>query len=222
MDNGIYESTKIVLTKTAPRSSLIGNNVPISDSLTKETDLIPILNAFEIKCLMIQISYMETGSNVAAVNGTRLGKYNFTEYLLKSYGYIDDLGWTNLDGIDTQEIFLDNDRVQDSIIERFFNENYRSLINIKAIRSGDDKSVVAGMLAVAFQFHDAGSSDIVKLDKIYNQNLVELLNLSDINFAAFKTKVWREQGNQLDSLGRPGGLFYKAGKYAVQSLAYNA
>lgn len=221
INTGIQQATKIALIKTAPRSSLTGNSVPSCSSLTKEIESVPILNAFELRCLMIQLSYMETDSNVAYVSGTRLGKYGFTEHLLTQYGYINNSGWTGLDGIDTQDIFLDNEKVQDSILEKFFNENYIKLIRINAIKLNDDKSVVAGMLAVTFQFQDANSSDVLSLDKTYNETLNSIKNLSNVNYIAFKAKVWREQGNQLDSLGRPGGLFFKAGKYAIQSLAFN-
>ncbi len=218
---GIEQSVSVSLTNPAPRSILSGNNLPRVSSLSKASDRIPVLSAFEVKCLLLQISYMETGSNVAAIDGDRLGQYATSEYLLKKYGYKDDLGWTGLDGVDEQSIFLDTPSVQDKILETYIVENYTKLIQADAIRANDTKAVVAGMLAVAYQFQDAENPSLIQTGTISNEVLSLIQNEANSNYNVVKAKIWRDNGNQQDSKNRPAGLFFNAGKYAIQNLAAN-
>jgi len=219
MNIGLIEAAQVPLLRPAPRSVISSNNAPRTTSLTKLDENILVLNAFEIKCLLQQISYMETGSNIQAISGDRLGKYLISDFLLKEYAYKDDIGWTGLDGIDTQELFLNSSSVQDKIMINFFADYYVKLIKSGAIKAGDTKSVIAGMLAVAYQFQDIENTSTIQTDKIANTLLVQIKKESNFAYKAVKTEIWRNYGKQQDSLGRPAGLFFNAGKYAIQNLA---
>lgn len=222
MDTGIFASAAQPIYKPAPRSLLTSNNAPRTSSLTKINDNIIVLNAFEVKCLLLQISYMETESNAASVSGDRLGQYLVSPYLLESYGYKDNTledQWTGLDGVDSEELFLQVPSIQDKIMLRFIKENYNKLIQANAIRENDTKTVIAGMLAVAYQFQDAQVNSGVSTTNISNNVLAQIQLQSNYNYNAIKAQIWRDNGGQYDSLGRPAHLFFNAGKYAIQNLA---
>lgn len=219
MNIGITQAASAPIINPAPRTVLTGNNLPRTSGLTKVNNSIPALNSFEVKCLLLQISYMETSSNIAAVSGDRLGQYHVTEYLLEKYGYLDSNGWTGLDGIDEEELFLDSSSIQDKIMLRFISETYPKLIQTGALRANDTKEIVAGMLAVAYQFQDAENPNLVQSGMVNNEILALLKNESNSNYNCVKAQIWRDRGFQQDSLGRPGSMFFQAGKYAVQNLA---
>jgi hypothetical protein len=219
MNIGINQANQQPLIKQAPRSLLTSNVAPRTTSLTKFDNNIFTLNSFEIKCIMLQIAYMESDSNSAAVFGDRLGQYHVSDYLLKKYGYKDESGWTGLDGIDTETLFLETPAIQDKIMMMFFNDNYPKLIQTGAIRHNDSKSIVAGILAVSYQFQDVENPNIGSNDKVANNVLAEIKQQSNFNYNAIKAQIWRDDGGQEDILGRPAGLFFNAGKYAIQNLA---
>jgi hypothetical protein len=219
MNTGIIKAPATPLIDKAPRSLLSDVDAPYGSMLTKINDNIPTLSKFETKCLMLQIAYMESQYNVAAVTTTKFGKYQITEYLLQKYEYKDSNGWTGLDGVDTQDIFLASSKIQDKIIQKFLEENYSKLISAGAILENDTKDVVAGMLAVAYQFQDAENPEVIKLDKISSSILSLIKNEVNSNYTATKAKLWRNNGDQVDSSGRPGALYFNAGRYAVQNLA---
>lgn len=219
MDIGIITSAQEPLLLKAPRSVLVGNNLPRTTSISAADSGISALTAFEVKCIMLQISYMETGSNIGAVNGDRLGQYLVSDFVLKKYGYKDDSDWTNLDGIDTQELFLENAAIQNKVMQLFFDDNYEKLIQSGAIRENDSKAVIAGILALSYQFQDAENPTIIQTKKINNAVFDLIINEANNNYNAVKCQIWRDQGGQQDSQGRSGSLFFNAGKYAVQNLA---
>jgi len=219
MNLGITQAAGVALLKPAPRSIIFSNNTPRTTSISRFDESIPALNAFELKCLMLQIAHMETDSDIGAIFGDRLGKYLISDFLLKEYGYKDELGWTGLNGIDTQELFLTSPAVQDKVMINFFTENYDKLIRSGAIIAGDTKSIVAGMLAVAYQFQDIKNPNTIQTNKIDNTILLQIQKQSSFTYNAVKAEIWRNNGNQQDSLGRSAGLFFNAGKYAIQNLA---
>ncbi len=219
METGITQAAQQPLLSKAPRTVLSGNSIPRTTSISSVSSDIVTLNAFEVRCILLQIAYMETESNVAAVSGDRLGQYLISDFVLKHYGYKNNSGWTNLDGIDTQELFLENAAVQNKILQLFFDDNYEKLIQSGAIRANDSKAVVAGMLALSYQFQDAENPNTVQTGKINNALYDLILDQANYNYNAIKCQIWRDQGSQQDSLGRAGSLFFNAGKYAVQNLA---
>jgi hypothetical protein len=220
MNVGIEKAAGTPLISLAPRSLIVESDITYISSLTRLNANIPILSKFETKCLMVQIAYMESKNDPTLVVGSNYGKYQVSNYILEKYNYKDSTGvWTGLDGIDTEALFLDSPKVQDKIMAQFFEENYTKLIRTKAIRENDTKEIIAGMLSVAYQFQDAENQTIIKLEKISNDVLASIANEANSNYTAMKTKIWREYGLEIDSKGRPGGIYYNAGKYAIQNLA---
>lgn len=217
--SAIEEAYKTPLNLLVPRSFLSNVDAPYGSSISQINTNIPTLTKFETKCLMLQLGYLESLSNVAAVSGTKFGKYQVSEFVLEKYGYRENNLWTGLDGIDTDSIFLSNSRIQDKIMFQFLEDSYVLLIKNNAIRENDSKEIVAGMLAVSYQFQDAENPALKKLEKIANNTLDNITTAVNINYAAVKTKIWRDVGDQFDSQGRNGALYYNAGKYAVQNLA---
>jgi hypothetical protein len=219
MNTGISQANQQPLLKQAPRSLLTSNVAPRTTSLTKFDTNILTLNSFEVRCVMLQIAYMESDSNSAAVFGDRLGKYHISDYVLKKYGYKDESGWTGLDGVDTEALFLETPAIQDKIMMMFFDDNYPKLIQTGAIRQNDAKPTIAGLLAVSYQFQDVENPNIGSNEKVSNSILSEIKQQSNFNYNAVKTQIWRDNGGQQDTLGRSAGLFFNAGKYAIQNLA---
>lgn len=219
MNTGIAKAVGTPLIDKAPRTLLLDVNAPYGTTITKINDNIPTLTKFETKCLMIQLAYTESHSNTAAVTATKFGKYQATDYLLQKYQYRDSNGWTGLDGVDSDDVFLASSKIQDKIMQRFLEESYPKLISAGAIQENDTKDVVAGMLAVAYQFQDAESPGIIGLDNVSNRVLSSIKTEVNSNYAAVKVKIWRDTGDQVDSNGQPGALYFNAGRYAIQNLA---
>ena len=95
----------------------------------------------------------------------------------------------------------------------FIQEQYQALIKQGAIREGDDKSTIAGMLALAYQYQDLGNPQL-------NQNVFNsdgTINLENYSIAS-RANVWRNTGMTVDSQGRPGHIYFNAGRYAVRTL----
>jgi hypothetical protein len=216
---GISNAYKFPSLNLASRSALLGENVPYGALLTKVKDTIPVLSRFEMRCIMIQLSYMESQNNNLLVSGNYYGRYQVSEFILKKYGYKNDVDWTGIDGVDTQELFLSSIGLQDKIMVRFLEESYVSLIRGGAIQDNDSTEIVAGMLAVNYQFQDAEDPQLIKLDPIANNQLALLKDTVNNNYSAAKVKIWREAGDQVDTKGRNGSLYFNAGRYAVKTLA---
>jgi hypothetical protein len=144
----------------------------------------------------------------------KLGKYQNSDYLLTSYGYKNSDGtWATKDGVDSNDIFLAATEVQDNIMNTFMQEQYIKLIQQGAIRDGDSKETVAGMLALAYQYQDLGNPAL-------KQNLFNpdgTVNTENYSIAS-RANVWRNTGQTVDSQGRPGHIYFNAGRYAVRTL----
>ena len=144
----------------------------------------------------------------------KLGKYQNSDYLLTRYGYKNSDGtWASKDGIDSNDIFLQATEVQDNILYNFIQEQYPELIRQGAIRDRDSKETVAGMLALAYQYQDLGNPQLRQT--IYNSD--GTINIENYSIAA-RANVWRETGQTVDSQGRPGHIYFNAGKYAIGTL----
>ena len=336
---GIEDANKQTFGDGASRDLLTTSTAPIAVALPKVKDSIPILLQSEIRALMLQIAWMETQNDFSKNADPRYGRYLIHNKTLINYGYKESNGtkYTGKGGITTDNELIFNNDIQDRILEQFIVDQYRALIKAGAIRDGDKKETIAGMIAVAYQFQDANptlggtlstlgqsavglitgggeSSGLVSAasgltssltsslsfgsgatsstieNQLTNSGLVQsaqgLLNSNPINatqsgvtvdkslpataknvvdqakkttasvkealapelagveatakkaaasveveklkksasdFAsaipAQKAKDWRETGKEKDSTGRPGSLFFNAGKYAIQVLS---
>lgn len=233
-NKGITTAAEQPLTNPAPRTAILDQDAPSGITITKING-VPTLSKFEFKCLMVQLGYVDTKGNAQTLLGptvsncrgnvaankpdNRFGKYSVSISLLEKYGYKINGKWTGLDGMDSDEVFLASPKIQDRIMQRFLEETYPKLIQVGALRDKDTKDIVAGMLAVSYQFHDtansAGSNSSVTsslLSTVQNNSLTD-------NYVAMKAKIWRDDGVGQDTLNRPGHIFYNAGKYAIQNLA---
>jgi hypothetical protein len=144
----------------------------------------------------------------------KLGKYQNSDYLLTRYGYKNSDGsWAAKDGVDSNEVFLAATEVQDSIMGTFLQEQYSELIKQGAIRDGDSKETVAGMLALAYQYQDLGNPALKQ--NLYNTD--GTVNIENYSIAT-RSNVWRETGQTVDSQGRPGHIYFNAGRYAIRTL----
>lgn len=144
----------------------------------------------------------------------KLGKYQNSDYLLTRYGYKNSDGtWAAKDGIDSNEIFLSAAEVQDNIMNTFLQEQYQALVKQGAIRDGDSKEIIAGMMALAYQYQDLGNPALKQ--NVYNGD--GTINLENYSIAS-RANVWREAGTTVDSQGRPGHIYFNAGRYAIRNL----
>jgi hypothetical protein len=315
----------------APRSLLDDPAAPIGAPTPKVKSTIPQLRESDIKALMVQIAFMETDNFSAYSESPYFGRYAVHNKTLINYGYkfANGAAFTGKDGVTSDYEFFFDTNVQDRIMEKFLLNQYSAGIKSGAIKEYDTKEVVAGMLAVAYQFQDAnpslqqGLSSVTglmdtdtsglqsaasglagSLGELLNtaaapiqaaQKLVEsginsvaqdlqsalpktsigkggalvdkqtLTGIPNITATAAKTtesvkaaldpalqgaekqlktaaakidvsklkalgddfsnslpankaKDWRQKGKEKDSKGRPGSLFYNAGRFAVQNL----
>lgn len=148
------------------------------------------------------------------VSPVKLGRYQISQWLLISQGYLAaDGSWTGKNGIDSSEVFLGASGVQDSIMREFFQTQYVELIKAGALRIDDSKEIVSGMLALAYQYQDLGNPQFNQ--SIYNSN--GTINLETYSIAT-KANVWRNTGQTLDSQARPGHIYFNGGKYAIGNL----
>jgi hypothetical protein len=164
--------------------------------------------------ILLGSNHSTSGPISFSVSPLKLGKYQNSDYLLTKYGYKNtDGSWATKDGVDSNDIFLQATEVQDSIMNTFIQEQYQALIKQGAIREGDDKSTIAGMLALAYQYQDLGNPQL-------NQNVFNsdgTINLENYSIAS-RANVWRNTGMTVDSQGRPGHIYFNAGRYAVRTL----
>ena len=148
------------------------------------------------------------------VSPLKLGKYQNSDYLLTRYGYKNSDGsWAAKDGVDSNEVFLAATEVQDSIMGTFLKDQYSELIKQGAIRNGDSKETVAGMLALAYQYQDLGNPALKQ--NLYNTD--GTVNIENYSIAT-RSNIWRETGQTVDSQGRPGHIYFNAGRYAIRTL----
>lgn len=144
----------------ATRDLLTAADAPIGAPTPKVKSTIPQLRESDIKALMVQISFMETAGDSTYNTPPRIGKYAVHNKTLINYGYKFSNGaaYTGKDGVTSEIEFIFDTNVQDRIMEKFFLNQYTACIKSGAIKDNDTKEVVAGMLAVAYQFQDANPS----------------------------------------------------------------
>jgi hypothetical protein len=170
INKGPEEAAKENFENGAAREILTISTAPNGIPLTKIKDSVPILLQSEVKALMMQISHMETINTIDYKFKTKLGRYAVDQKTLKNYGYLfsGNGKFTGKDGVKSETEFLYDNNVQDRIMETFIVDQYKALVKNGAIRDGDKKDVVAGMIAVSYQFQDAspGLSDITSVAKV--------------------------------------------------------
>lgn len=164
------------------------------------------LSQTEVKALMTQIGYSESGFKYGAVEqqrGNYLGKYQIGAQALATQGYLKEdalkqygnnavnypSNWTGKDGITSKESFLNNGAVQESAMFNQLNSNYNRMVQTGAIKPSDSPSTVGGMLATSHLLGADGATQ------------------------------WRKTGLGADANKTPGTTYFNQGRYAVDVLA---
>jgi hypothetical protein len=164
--------------------------------------------------IMLGSDHTASGDITFSAGPVKLGKYQATEWLLTRYGYKNSDGtWASKDGVDSNEVFLAAPEVQDEIMGNFLVEQYRELIKAGAIRDGDTKDVIAGMLALAYQYQDLGYT-------LLNQTVTNMdgtVNLTNYSIGT-RCNIWRSSDSTVDSQARPGHIYFNGGRYAIGTL----
>lgn len=173
------------------------------------------LLAAQVKALMVQIGYAESGRfknariDYAHVDLTlgRIGGYQINGALLKEYGYVaheydifNTFQWLGKDDINSHTEWLNSPGIQEKVMELVLRDYYRTMTRQQGILQSDDICAVAGMLAVAYFFRNS------------TRTLTTGIGTSEAKF-------WRQQGTQTDSQGTPGSVPYNQGRYAIDILA---
>ncbi len=141
------------------RAILDLSDSPIGAPTIKVNDKIPMLLQNDVKALMCQIGYIESDWDTYFSDAPRYGRYGTHDKTLMNYGYKDKEGtWVGKDGILTSIEFTFDSNVQDRILEKFIQDQYKALIKNGGIQEYDTKETIAGMIAVAYQFQDASPS----------------------------------------------------------------
>lgn len=191
-------------------ANVVVGNVFVANSVGSGTGTAFLTN----NQIMLGSNHSTSGDIQFNVFSLKLGKYQNSDYLLTRYGYKNaDGSWATKDGVDSNDIFLQATEVQDSVMETFMQDQYQALIKQGAIRDGDSKEIVAGMLALAYQYQDLGNPELKQ--SIYNTD--GTINLENYSIAS-RANVWRETGQTVDSQGRPGHIYFNAGRYAIRTL----
>lgn len=164
--------------------------------------------------IILASNHAVSGDINFTVSPLKLGKYQNSQWLLEQLGYINSDGtWKAKDGVDSNEIFALAPGVQDAIMRDYLQKQYSDLIKAGAIRPNDNKEIVSGMLALAYQFQDLGNPQLNE-DKFNADGTIDLTNFS----IGTKANVWRNTGQVVDSQKRPGHIYFNAGRYAIRTL----
>ena len=157
---GPEEARQQPFSQGAPRILLDDSAAPIGAPTPKVKSTIPTLRESDVKALMVQIAFMETNNDSTYNEPPRIGRYAVHNKTLINYGYKFSNGaaFTGKDGVTSEVEFTFDVNVQDRIMEKFLLNQYNACIKSGAIKEYDTKEVVAGMLAVAYQFQDANPS----------------------------------------------------------------
>jgi hypothetical protein len=157
---GPEQARKDPFSQGAPRVLLDDPAAPIGAPTPKVKSTIPQLRESDIKAIMVQIAFMETNNDSTYNQPPRIGRYAVHNKTLVNYGYKFSNGaaFTGKDGVTSEFEFTFDVNVQDRIMEKFLLNQYNACIKSGAIKEYDTKEVVAGMLAVAYQFQDANPS----------------------------------------------------------------
>lgn len=190
-------------------ASVVGN-VFVANAVGSGTGTAYIAN----NQIMLGSNHTISGDITFNVSPLKLGKYQTSEWLLIQDGYKNADGtWKAKDGVDSNDVFLESSDVQDEIVGNFMQKQYAELIKVGAIREGDSKDIIAGMLALAYQYQDLGNPALNQ--KIYNTD--GTINLQNYSIAT-KCNVWRNTGQTVDSQNRPGHIYFNGGRYAIRTL----
>lgn len=239
---GAFGSNTVIVAKSSSANTLVANIIPgftytITSVGTTDFTLIGALantigNIFVANStgsgtgtvtgknneIILGSNHTVSGTIIFNVNSLKLGKYQQSQWFLTKYGYLNDNGtWANKDGVDTNDVFLAAASIQDELMRTFIQEQYVELIKAGAIRDGDAKEIVAGMLALAYQYQDLGNPQLKQ--NVYNSN--GTINLENYSIAT-RANIWRETGQTVDSQGRPGHIYFNGGRYAVRNLGADA
>lgn len=164
------------------------------------------LSQYQMKCIMSQIAYTESGWKydiVEVARGNYLGRYQLGAAALAQFGYIKndylkqystkavnfDAAWTGKDNINSKQDYLNSPSVQESAMLQLVTANYNTLVRIGAIKSTDDICTVAGMITASHLLGAGGA------------------------------KNWRNTGGGADANGTTGAMYFNRGRYAVDVLA---
>lgn len=195
MSYGLDQAYGKPISQKASRTDLTRADVPPGFKIGPYDSSYAFLSKFETTCLMLQIAYIESEYDFTLSKNSRLGRYLVGNKLLQKYNFIDSQGtWLGKNGVQLESDFLLNYTVQDLLFEQFLEDSYSSLARNAAILPTDPANVVAGMLAVSYQFQSSTNPSLTALE-------------------------WRNTGAVNDDQGRPGYVYFNAGKYAVQVLA---
>lgn len=196
-------------TKIGANSSVIGN-VFVANSVGTGTGTASGTN----NEIILGSSHTVSGDITFNINPLKLGKYQTSDWLLTRLGYKNNDGtWAAKDGVDANDIFLEATAVQDRILADFLQEQYAEMVKSGAIRNGDSKEIIGGMLALAYQYQDLGNPQLNK--PLYNTD--GTVNLENFSIGS-RANVWRNTGQTVDSQGRPGHIYFNAGRYAIRTL----
>lgn len=154
---GIEQARQEPFGQGAPRALLDDPAAPIGAPTPKVKSTIPTLRESDVKALMVQIAFMETNNDSTYNEPPRIGRYAVHNKTLINYGYkfANGAAFTGKDGVTSEVEFTFDVNVQDRIMEKFLLAQYNACIKSGAIKEYDTKEVVAGILAVAYQFQDA-------------------------------------------------------------------
>jgi len=159
------------------------------------------------RAVFAQLAWSESTWNYTTVNELNyLGKYQMGAIALTTLGYIKNdaykqygnkamnytTSWTtkaNTAGIASKEDFLNNPAFQEKVMMENTSFNYKSLVQKRAIKEGDDLCTVAGMIC-ASHLIGAGAAS-----------------------------TWRKTGEGSDANGTTGTDYFNMGRYAVDVLA---
>ncbi len=201
----------------APGEKMGAADAPRPGPITSTESKIPGLIATQVKALMVQIGYAESGLDYAAKDETlgRIGRYKINGNLLRDYGYIksDYLSkygtaaifrtdsWTGKNGINSPDDFISGKGIQDSLMETIINDYYKALVKNQGIKIQDDVCTVAGMISVAYFLRDSERG---------------LLSGNPPDQARF----WREQANTITNKQKQTcDTPYNQGRYAIDVLS---
>ena len=220
LDPGPESAKGKAVVSPAPSEKMSSADAPKPGPIAAIESKVPGLIATQVKALMIQIGYAESGLNYAAQDVTlgRIGRYKINGNLLRDYGYIKDDylsnygtatvfrddSWTGKDGISTTDDFIAAKGTQDSLMELILNDYYKALVNNQGIKIQDDVCTVAGMMSVAYFLRDSERG---------------LLSGNPPDQARF----WREQANTITNKQKQTcDTPYNQGRYAIDVLAIQA
>ena len=205
-DLGIKKAAGETVTDTCPQEILSKSTTYTPPSGIGSSA--PKFLSLQVKAMMAELGYFESQLDPAKINDdkTRIGTYQVDalyltdasrQYIkpdaLKQYGATTlsrPVSWTNKDRISSQNDFMQNANLQDTIQFNEFVANYDALVAIGGILPTDDICTAAGMLFVAHQFRGVQ-----------------------------KAKDWRDKGELKDEHGRNGTIYFNHGRYAIDILS---